>query len=116
MDYSVPPPRSMYVTRKDQPAISLYFIRDDNSFQPHKLSCPFCKRTIMDGVKGRIDKMVDGPVDAHDHDFACNIQCKLCGQKFRILVNANFPIDLQTLIDAAPPTSDEMAGRIGDNR
>lgn len=95
--------RSPFDNRKGQPAVSLYFIRDDNALPPSKLSCPFCKRTIMDGVKGTLDKMVDGPVDAEDHDFACNLQCKLCGQKFRLLVNAKFPFDLDKMVDAAPP-------------
>lgn len=84
--YSHPgPPTTNYVNRKDQPAISVYFIRDDQNSKPYKLSCMFCKRTIADDVKGTIDKMVDGPMPADDHDHATNIQCKLCGQKWRIL-------------------------------
>lgn len=90
-------------SRKNQPACSLYFIRDDNSLPPYKLSCPFCKRTIMDGVKGTLDKMVDGPVSAEDYDFACNLQCKLCCQKFRLLVNAKFPVDIDKLVAAPAP-------------
>jgi transcription elongation factor Elf1 len=91
------------VNRKFQPPVSIYFIRDDNDLPPSKLSCLFCKRTLMDGIKGTVDKVVDGPVSADDHDHAFNIQCKLCGQKFRILVNANFPINLEELVDAAQP-------------
>lgn len=80
-----------YISRKEQPPISLYFIRDDNHLPPHKLSCLYCKRTIMDDVKGTIDKVVDGPLPAEDHDYASNIQCKLCGQKYRVLAGVGVP-------------------------
>lgn len=74
-----------YVNRKNAPAISVYFINDDNKNPAHKLSCMFCKRTIADDVKGTIDKIIDTPQPADDFDLAINIQCKLCGQKWRIL-------------------------------
>jgi transcription elongation factor Elf1 len=89
--------------RKFQPSVSIYFIRDDNDLPPSKISCLFCKRTLMDGVKGTVDKVVDGPVPADDHDHAFNIQCKLCGQMYRMLVNANFPVNLDKLVDAGQP-------------
>lgn len=71
--------------RNNAPPISVYFIADEDPQSPYKLSCMFCKRTIADGVTGRIDKMINTPLAADDHDFAVNIQCKLCGQIWRIL-------------------------------
>lgn len=71
--------------RNNAPPITVYFIAADDPQSPYKLSCMFCKRTISDGVTGRIDKLVNAPVSATDHDLAINIQCKLCGQIWRIL-------------------------------
>jgi hypothetical protein len=74
-----------YPDRKHCPAISVYFTRDDDNTPPHKLSCMFCKRTILDGVTGRIDKVIDAALPADEFDLAMNIQCKLCRQLWRIL-------------------------------
>ena len=72
--------------RDTAPAISVYFINDADHNPPHKLSCMFCKRTILDSVSGRIDKMIDTPLPvAEDFGLALNVQCKLCGQKWRVL-------------------------------
>lgn len=76
-----------YPDRKHAPPITVYFINDDENNPPHKLSCMYCKRTIADGVTGRIDKIIDAPLAADDHDMALNLQCKLCGQKWRILAS-----------------------------
>lgn len=81
-----------YFSRKGLPAITMYFIRDDNDTEPYKLSCMFCKRTIADRMKGVIDKVVDGPMPANDHEFASNIQCKMCGQMYRLLMGASVPM------------------------
>jgi hypothetical protein len=74
-------------SRRGQPAISLYFLSDDAPIMT-QLSCIWCKRTIAD-VKGHIDKMVSSPVDLVDVDIAINIQCKLCDQHYRMIVNSS---------------------------
>lgn len=76
-----------WVERKGAPSISIYLINDDTPevFAIYKLSCLFCKRTIADGIKGRVDAVVDAPLPADEFDLAINIQCKMCGQKYRIL-------------------------------
>lgn len=77
--------RDNWVDRRDAPIVSVYLVNSSTQHPPHKLSCMFCKRTIADGVKGEIDRIIDGPVPDEDFGTAMNIQCKLCGQKWRIL-------------------------------
>jgi hypothetical protein len=80
--------RETYVNRKNAPPVTIYFVNDDARTPPYKLRCMFCKRTFADNVTGQMDKIVDAPVPAEDHDLALNLQCKLCGQKWRILAAA----------------------------
>jgi hypothetical protein len=54
-----------------------------------KISCMYCKRTIAD-VKGRIDKIVDAPIDAQDFGVALNIRCKLCHQNYRMIIGQTY--------------------------
>lgn len=75
--------------RRDlDPALSIYLL---NGISPEleKLSCLFCKRTIAD-VKGRVDKIVDVPIDSNDYGIAINIRCKLCHQNYRLVVAQTF--------------------------
>lgn len=74
--------------RGDDPHISIYLL-NDYSPDMEKLSCLWCKRTIAD-VKGRIDKIVDSPVDSGDYGIAVNIRCKLCHQNYRLVVSSTF--------------------------
>lgn len=73
--------------RGDDPAVSIYLMSDDKPME--KLSCMYCKRTISD-MKGRIDKIVDCPIDPKDFGVAINIRCKLCHQNYRFIVNQTF--------------------------
>lgn len=75
-----------YKNHADSPPLSLYLLSDD---QPdmEKLSCIYCKRTIAD-IKGQIDNVISTPMPVHDFGIAINIRCKLCGQNYRLLVNA----------------------------
>ena len=75
--------------RRDQdPALSIYLL-NGASPELEKLSCIFCKRTIAD-VKGRVDKIVDVPIDSNDYGIAINIRCKLCHQNYRLVVAQTF--------------------------
>ena len=84
MYYSEPAKRK----RGDDPPLSIYLI---NEVAPtmEKLSCIWCKRTIAD-VKGRVDKIIDAPIDANDFGIAVNIRCKLCHQNYRLVVSQTF--------------------------
>jgi hypothetical protein len=74
--------------RGDDPPISIYLI---NEVAPEmsKFSCVWCKRTVVD-VKGRIDKMIDAPVDVGDFGIAVNSRCKLCHQNYRFIATQTF--------------------------
>ena len=74
--------------RGDDPALSIYLM-NGASPELEKLSCLFCKRTIAD-VKGRVDRIVDAPIDAGDFGIAINIRCKLCHQNYRLVVAQTF--------------------------
>lgn len=75
-----------YKDRRQYPAISFYVLDDEGADEMEKLSCSWCKRTIMD-VKGRIDLMISTPMPVKDFGVAINIQCKLCHQEYRLLIN-----------------------------
>lgn len=72
------------------PPISFYVLDDDGATVMEKLSCIWCKRTIMD-IKGRIDLAISTPVPVEDFGIAVNIKCKLCGQQYRLLINPLTP-------------------------
>lgn len=74
--------------RAEDPATTIYLI-NDHGHGLEKLSCMYCKRTIAD-VKGRIDKIIDAPVDPADFGVAINIRCKLCHQNYRLIMGATF--------------------------
>jgi len=74
--------------RGEDPPISIYLL-NEVSPDMEKLSCIWCKRTIAD-VKGRVDKIVDAPIDAGDFGIAVNIRCKLCHQNYRLVVSQTF--------------------------
>jgi len=71
--------------RAEDLAITVYIV-DDNKPNLDKISCMFCKRTICD-FKGRVDRIVDVPIDARDFGVAVNIRCKLCHQNYRFVMN-----------------------------
>lgn len=79
-----------YTKRKrgEDPAISLYLI-NDRSPGMEKISCIWCKRTIAD-IHGRVDKIIDAPIDANDFGIAVNIRCKLCHQNYRLVIQQTF--------------------------
>jgi hypothetical protein len=72
--------------RSEDPPITVYLVNNHKG-QVDKLSCMFCKRTICD-FKGRIDKIIDIPLDVEDFGIAINIRCKLCKANYRMVVNA----------------------------
>jgi len=74
-----------YRDRRDSPAISIYVI-DSNQSHMDKISCIHCKRTIYD-IAGTIDTMITIPMPVVDFGLAVNIQCKLCKQQYRLLIN-----------------------------
>lgn len=80
-----------YKEHRDTPAISFYVLDDHTVGEMEKLSCIWCKRTILD-IKGRIDIMITTPVPIDDFGIAINIQCKLCSQKYRLLINPTIPL------------------------
>lgn len=82
-DYPVEQKRN----RATDPAISVYLMSDSKPLE--KVSCMYCKRTIAD-VKGRIDKIIDCPIDPQDFGVAINIRCKLCHQNYRLVINQTF--------------------------
>jgi hypothetical protein len=75
-----------YKNHAGSPALSLYLLSDDQP-EMEKLSCIYCKRTIAD-IKGNIDTIISTPMPLQDFGIAVNIRCKLCGQNYRLLVNA----------------------------
>lgn len=79
--------------RNGDPAITLYLI-NERAPGMEKLSCIWCKRTIAD-IKGRVDRIVDAPVDTNDFGIAVNIRCKLCHQNYRLVTVETF---VQTVI------------------
>lgn len=74
--------------RGEDPALSIYLM-NEQAPEMSKLSCIWCKRTIAD-VKGRVDKIVDAPIDASDYGIAINIRCKLCHQNYRLVILQTF--------------------------
>lgn len=74
--------------RGDDPPLSIYLI-NERAPEMEKLSCIWCKRTIAD-VKGRVDKIIDSPIDANDFGIAVNIRCKLCHQNYRLVMAQTF--------------------------
>lgn len=74
-------------SRTQAPAISMYLLSSDVP-EMEQLSCLWCKRTIAD-VKGNVDKIISTPMPVTDFNLAVNIRCKLCGQNYRLLVNAS---------------------------
>lgn len=75
-----------YKDRREYPAMSMYVLDDDGASEMEKLSCSWCKRTILD-IKGRIDVAISTPMPVEDFGIALNIQCKLCHQRYRLLIN-----------------------------
>lgn len=75
-----------YKDHHNTPPISFYVLDDGSASEMEKLSCIWCKRTIMD-IKGRIDLAISTPVPVEDFGIAVNIKCKLCGQQYRLLIN-----------------------------
>lgn len=74
--------------RGSDAAVSLYLVNDSRP-ELEKISCMYCKRTIVD-IKGRIDKVVDAPQSADDFGVVVNIRCKLCHQNYRLITNQSF--------------------------
>lgn len=75
------------------PPVSIYLI-NDVAPEMEKLSCIWCKRTIAD-IKGRVDKIVDAPIDSNDFGVAINIRCKLCHQNYRLVISQTY-IEVKT--------------------
>jgi hypothetical protein len=73
--------------RRNDPPVTIYVI---NSTKPYleKISCIYCKRTIND-MKGRVDRIIDAPLDVSDYGIAINVMCKQCHQFYRFVTNAN---------------------------
>jgi hypothetical protein len=76
-----------YKNHASSPAMSFYVLDDDTADSMEKLSCVWCKRTILD-IKGHIDVIITTPMPSDDFGIAINIRCKLCGQNYRLLINA----------------------------
>lgn len=79
--------------RDNHPAISIYWIAEDvERGRPvvlHKLSCMFCKRTIVDEFRGVIMTIINSPLSLANFGASLTVQCKQCKQKYRmILVNS----------------------------
>lgn len=74
--------------RNTDPTISIYLI-NERSPEMEKLSCIWCKRTVAD-IKGRVDKIVDAPINSADFGIAVNIRCKLCHQNYRLVMAQTF--------------------------
>jgi hypothetical protein len=81
--YATPPYKQKY----DAPAISMYLMSNSSPVM-EKISCMNCKRTIYD-LKGTVDKVINTPMPVVDFDMAINIMCKLCKQKYRLLINVS---------------------------
>ena len=75
-----------YKDHHSTPPVSFYVLDDDTSETLEKLSCVWCKRTILD-IKGRIDIAIMTTMPVKDFGIAVNIRCKQCGQNYRLLIN-----------------------------
>lgn len=73
------------VSRGDEPPITIYLIKDEKQKKPYKLSCLFCKRTLVI-VRGRIIRVVDYPDTNPNFNVDFEFKCKQCKQDWRFVL------------------------------
>lgn len=81
--YGYADPYAVRIKRKDYPTVSIYIVANAGpAFE--KLSCIFCKRTIIESNVLPVG-IITAPLPLEQFKTASEIQCSLCAQKYRLL-------------------------------
>lgn len=80
---------SDYQRRRDKdPAITVSWIASatvGRQVPLNAFSCPFCKTTVSDHIRGTMKEIINAPLNVNQYSFSCSMRCKYCKQNYRFV-------------------------------